>query len=184
MPATLSKPLAENFGTLNLPLGGKNGYVGVRKAKNGGFQGYTPKKSKGHTTGRYDTAQEAAVALAIKRQEIALGLGCDGGKKPRRQRMKAAAARWRHILCLSRTPLTSFCRILPAAATATQPKVKPSKALKLQTAFDSPLTGILPLRTAPRIAPAPLVPARPLTFEQAALLLALGCKHVRALPLA
>ena len=43
------------------------------------MQGYTPKKSKGHTTGRYDTAQEAAVAIAIKKQEIDLGLGCDGG---------------------------------------------------------------------------------------------------------
>ena len=57
-----SKPLVEKFGSLNLQLGGTNGYVGVRKCKKGGYQGYTPKKSKGHFTGRYETAQEAAVA--------------------------------------------------------------------------------------------------------------------------
>ena len=87
-----SKPLVERFGSLNLPLGGTNGYVGVRKCKKGGFQGYTPQKSKGHFTGRYDTAQEAAVARAIKQQEIALGFNCDSGEKLRRQRAKAAAA--------------------------------------------------------------------------------------------
>ena len=92
-----SKPLVEKFGSLNLQLGGTNGYVGVRKCKKGGYQGYTPKKSKGHFTGRYDTAQEAAVARAIKQQEIALGFNCDSGEKPRRQRAKAAAAPWLHV---------------------------------------------------------------------------------------
>ena len=29
----------EQFGLLELPLGGKNTYVGVRKARNGEFQG-------------------------------------------------------------------------------------------------------------------------------------------------
>ena len=70
MPAALSKPLEEKFGVLNLPRGGTNGYVGVRKCKKGGFQGYTPKKTKGHFTARYETAKEAAVARAIKVRDI------------------------------------------------------------------------------------------------------------------
>ena len=87
-----SKPLVERFGSLNLPLGGTNGYIGVRKCKKGGYQGYTPKKSKGHFTARYDTAKEAAVARAIKIQDIALGIDCECGEKPRKQRAKAAPA--------------------------------------------------------------------------------------------
>jgi hypothetical protein len=75
--------------------------------------------------------------------------------------------------------------LLATKDAATKPR--PSRALELQPAFDSPLTGILQLRAAPRVAPSPLarpVLVRPLTFEQAALLLALGAKRVRALPLA
>ena len=49
-------PLVESFGVHNLPLGGENGYVGVRKCRKG-FQGYTPKKR--HTTAEKETAQEA-----------------------------------------------------------------------------------------------------------------------------
>ena len=180
-----SKPLVERFGSLNLPLGGTNGYVGVRKCKKGGFQGYTPQKSKGHFTGRYETAQEAAVARAIKQQEIALGFNCDSGEEPRRQRANAAAAPWRHVLA-SRARLSvslSFVESCLRKEAATQPK---PKALKFQTALDSPLTGIPPLRAAPRVSPAPLgplVPTRLLTFEQAALLLALGSKRVQAMPM-
>ena len=43
-------PLVEKFGMLDLPLGGKNGYVGVRGGqgpRKDKFQGYTPRKSKG-----------------------------------------------------------------------------------------------------------------------------------------
>ena len=62
----------ENFGALNLPLGGKHGYYGVRKVRKGRFQGYTPTKT--HTTSDFATPKEAAVALAIKRQNLQLGL--------------------------------------------------------------------------------------------------------------
>ena len=50
-------PLVERFGNLELPLGGKYEYAGVRgnqgRARDR-FQGYTPKKQ--HFTRLYDTA--------------------------------------------------------------------------------------------------------------------------------
>ena len=73
MPATLSKEV-ERFGALGLPLGGINSYVGVRKVRNGLFQGYTPKKRRGHTTKAYEMAMEAAVALAVLKEDIRCGL--------------------------------------------------------------------------------------------------------------
>ena len=51
-------PLVESFGVHNLPLGGTNGYKGVRKHRKG-FRGYSPKKR--HVTRECSTAQEAAV---------------------------------------------------------------------------------------------------------------------------
>ena len=54
----------ENFGSLQLPLGGKYGYVGVRKVRDGKFQGYTPRKI--HTTAAFETPHEAAVALCTR----------------------------------------------------------------------------------------------------------------------
>lgn len=70
----------ENFGTLQLPLGGKYGYRGVRKVRKGRFQGYTPRKS--HTTADFETPQQAAVALAAKRQDLQLGLDEPGEGVP------------------------------------------------------------------------------------------------------
>ena len=64
-------PLVESFGVHNLPLGGENGYVGVRKCRKG-FQGYTPKKR--HTTAEKETAQEAAIALAQLKYDLENGL--------------------------------------------------------------------------------------------------------------
>tara|TARA_B110000046_G_C12910775_1_gene362716 strand:- start:335 stop:856 length:522 start_codon:yes stop_codon:yes gene_type:complete len=58
----------ENFGSLQLPLGGVHGYIGVRKARDGKFQGYTPRKTR--TTAAFETPHEAAVALALKRQQV------------------------------------------------------------------------------------------------------------------
>ena len=52
----------ERFGSLDLPLGGTHGYVGVRKVRKGLFQGYTPKKRPGHFTKALKTAHAAAVA--------------------------------------------------------------------------------------------------------------------------
>ena len=64
-------PLVERFGVHNLPLGGENGYKGVRKCRKG-FQGYTPKKR--HTTAEKQTAQEAAIALAQLKYDLEHGL--------------------------------------------------------------------------------------------------------------
>ena len=65
----------EVAGGQRLPLGGINGYVGVRgkqgKKKNK-FQGITPKKK--HRTEHFDTAQEAAIALAQLREDLELGM--------------------------------------------------------------------------------------------------------------
>ena len=61
----LSRDTVEAVGALRLPLGGINGYVGVRgrqgHSKNK-FQGTTPTKTR--RTQLYKTAREAAVALA------------------------------------------------------------------------------------------------------------------------
>ena len=58
-----------------LPLGGLNGYLGVRgkqgRQKNM-FQGMTPKKQ--HRTKLFGTAQEAAIALAQLREDLELGM--------------------------------------------------------------------------------------------------------------
>ena len=68
-------PLFEVAGGQRLPLGGINGYAGVRgkqgKKKNK-FQGVTPKKK--HRTEHFDTAQEAAIALAQLREDLELGI--------------------------------------------------------------------------------------------------------------
>ena len=61
----LSRDNVEAVGALRLPLGGVNGYVGVRSRqghKKNKFQGATPTKTR--RTKLYTTAREAAVALA------------------------------------------------------------------------------------------------------------------------
>ena len=69
------EPRFELAGGQRLPLGGINGYIGVRgkqgKKKNK-FQGITPKKK--HRTEHFDTAQEAAIALAQLREDLELGM--------------------------------------------------------------------------------------------------------------
>ena len=88
MSASASAPLTESFGALNLPLGGKHGYRGVRGAqgsKKDGFQGYTPRKT--HFTKVYKTAHEAAVNLALlKRDRENDNPDGDEDKKPRKTR--------------------------------------------------------------------------------------------------
>ena len=98
-----SSPLAEKLGGLNLPKGGANGYIGVRKVRKGKYQGYTPKKK--HTTAAYDKPEEAAAALAAKKQDILLDLVDDVERKPRaakgacNMRMRARpTARPRHLI--------------------------------------------------------------------------------------
>ena len=61
----------ERFGELRLRLGGKHGYERVRGGQGPGknqYQGYA--KGKEHTTKLYDSAQEAAVALATLDAEV------------------------------------------------------------------------------------------------------------------
>ena len=90
MPATVSKP-AERFGVLELPVGGKHGYVGVRKVRKERFQGYTPKKRPGHTTKDYTTAHRAAVALALLKEDIRCGV-VDSAKAKRAWHGSSASA--------------------------------------------------------------------------------------------
>jgi len=84
-------PLSEMFGTVNLPLGGKHGYKGVRGGQGpnkDGFQGYTPRKT--HFTKIYKTAHEAAVNRALLKrdleQSLALGIEDEKKKRPRKPR--------------------------------------------------------------------------------------------------
>ena len=82
----------ERFGSLDLPLGGTHGYVGVRKVRNGHFQGYTPKKRPGHFTKALKTAHAAAVGRAIIMKNKAFEGEDDDSAKPKRTRRKAAAS--------------------------------------------------------------------------------------------
>ena len=82
MPRT--QPRFEEVDGLRVPLGGKNGYKGVRGKqgrKKNMYQGVTPRKQ--HRTGPKKTAKEAAVALAHLRHDIELGIvGLRSAAKP------------------------------------------------------------------------------------------------------
>lgn len=92
----------EQFGNFTMPTGGKHGYRGVRKARKGGFQGYTPKKT--HTTKAFGTAQQAAIARAQLKQDLELGLHEPASKKPRAKRGSLSASALLAILALSCLP--------------------------------------------------------------------------------
>ena len=83
-------PLVERFGNLELPLGGKYEYAGVRGNQGrsrGRFQGYTPKKK--HFTRLCDTAHEAAVALATLKLDLEAGFDdSTQERKPRKKRSR------------------------------------------------------------------------------------------------
>ena len=83
-------PLVERFGNLELPLGGKYEYAGVRGKQGRSrdrFQGYTPKKK--HFSRLCDTAQEAAVALATLKVDLAAGFdGVTQDRRPRKKRSR------------------------------------------------------------------------------------------------
>ena len=69
------QPRFEEVDGLRMPLGGMNGYVGVRGKqgrKKNKYQGVTPRKQ--HRTGPYETPKEAAVALAHLRHDLELGV--------------------------------------------------------------------------------------------------------------
>ena len=96
----------ERFGSLELPLGGTHGYVGVRKVRKGHFQGYTPKKRPGHFTKECKTAHAAAVARAIIVQNKLFEGEDDDSAKPKRARRKAAASA---RLALPQSYPAAFC---------------------------------------------------------------------------
>ena len=77
-----SSPRFEEVGGQRLPLGGVNRYMHVRGKqgkKRNKFQGVSP--GKGTWTGLFDTALEAAIAYAQKKEDIELGLAAPGGSK-------------------------------------------------------------------------------------------------------
>ena len=77
-----SQPLFEEVDGLRVPLGGKNGYKGVRGKqgrKKNKFQGMTPRKT--HRTGPHETPKEAAVALARLRHDLELGVVVQRSRK-------------------------------------------------------------------------------------------------------
>ena len=76
--------LVERCGSLNLLVGGINGYVRVRGGQGPGknqFQGYT--KDKKNSTAAFDTAREAAIALAELECDLAAGLDKAARKRRR-----------------------------------------------------------------------------------------------------
>ena len=97
----------EEAGGHRLPLGGVNGYRGVRgkqgRAKNL-FQGVTPKKV--HRTNYFRTAQEAAIALAQLQEDKELGMleQRQPPAKPVTPATAAAPKRWELGTLLGRCP--------------------------------------------------------------------------------
>ena len=108
------EPLSERFGSLNLPLGGKHGYAGIRKVRKGFFQGYTPKKT--HTTKAFQSTHEAAVALAIMKADVTGGFDDASERKPRAKRSVSPGAPQhptpRHAARPARDFLTSATAVL------------------------------------------------------------------------
>ena len=72
----------EEAGGQRLPLGGRNGYLGVRGGqgrKKDKYQGTTPQKR--HRTKHYNTALEAAIAFAQMKEDLDLGILEERGQK-------------------------------------------------------------------------------------------------------
>ena len=88
----------ERFGALRLPRGGKHGYRGVRGGqgkKRDRFQAYTTVASTKVTVpGLFRSVHEAAVALALWKQQRKLGINEEPApKKARKKRSSALAER-------------------------------------------------------------------------------------------
>ena len=70
-----AQPRFEEAAGQRLPLGGINGYAGVRGKqgkKRDKFEGVTPRKR--HRTRHFNTAKEAALALAQLREDLDFGM--------------------------------------------------------------------------------------------------------------
>ena len=178
----------ENFGSLQLPLGGVHGYVGVRKVRDGKFQGYTPRKT--HTTAAFETPHEAAVALALTKRNLELGMeDSEDECKPRRKKrtsLRAQTARvpllltcphaeFVHLVCLDRA--CSAVALPSEPLTDRQAAPRPSLDASPQVVTVPPVVGPAALqRSAPVI-------AWPISFQQAAHMLTLGVAQALAIPL-
>ena len=100
----MGSPSVEVFGGLILDTGGVNGYEGVRKrttTKKGEkvveYQGYTP--TKHNTTAAYKTEHDAAVARAVLKENLRLGLVED-----KKLRAKKSAKKRAKRGCRARSP--------------------------------------------------------------------------------
>ena len=90
--------LFEVAGGQQLPLGGINGYIGVRGKqgkKKDKFQGTTPRKQ--HRTAHFDTPQEAAIALAQLREDLELGMLEERGAQKPQPAAKNGESRKREV---------------------------------------------------------------------------------------
>ena len=112
-----SQPRFEDAGGQRLPLGGVNGYLGVRGKQGRSkdkFQGVTPKKK--HRTELFDTPLEAAIAFAQLKEDLELGTLEPRTKKNRPRRSAAAHPSGRPALtsatsCLVRGLLSRRWRV-------------------------------------------------------------------------
>ena len=89
-----SQPRFEELDGLRVPLGGVNGYKGVRGKqgrKKNKYQGVTPRKT--HRTGPHETPKEAAVALAHLRHDLELGVVEQRSRKKPQPPAGSAAAK-------------------------------------------------------------------------------------------
>ena len=89
-----SQPRIEEVAGQRLPLGGINGYLGVRGKQGRGkdkFQGVTPKKQ--HRTGLFDSPLQAAIAFAQLKEDLDLGMLAQRSRKKRASPATLAASR-------------------------------------------------------------------------------------------
>ena len=89
-----SQPRFEEVAGQRLPLGGVNGYLGVRGKQGRGkdkFQGVTPRKQ--HRTGLFDSPLQAAVAFAQLKEDLDLGMLAQRSRKKRASPATLAASR-------------------------------------------------------------------------------------------
>ena len=90
-----AQPRFEEVAGQRLPLGGLNGYLGVRGKqgrKKDKFQGVTPKKK--HRTALFATPLDAGIALAQLREDMELGMLQPRSRKQQQQQpAKLAASR-------------------------------------------------------------------------------------------
>ena len=158
----------ERFGNLELPLGsGIHRYVGVRKVRNGQFQGYTPKKT--HTTKACNSAHEAAVLRAQKKFNVQLF-----GEATKRKRSVARKSRWEGKPLSCPLPSHRLSSHDSCGSTLAEPQVlSAAKKLKVDET-NATEVSLPPIR----------LQALRITREQAALLCACGRPLVRAVLMA